>query len=276
VNRQQLRTLDELAFIESAYAVLLGRAADPKGLSDCFHVLQDGASKAQILKKLQASDESKAFAAMRAGRASSPALTRLALLMAIRGDAAFVARCYLELTGRPPAVTESVDAVRALADGRSRQDLMRSLRQSLAGREHRAALEDVHVLDLTPEELSNGDRCKLDRLLSIPDEAFVHLAYRRLLGRDPDRPGRGNYLAALRLGTPRMQILHQLRESPEGRARGASIEGLPRRHALHSRLAALFYGAMRRTRSSAQGPPRGSEAVVTVRHEHTTPTSRRR
>ncbi|EFP64317.1 methyltransferase, FkbM family [Ralstonia pickettii] len=66
----------------------------------------------------------------------------------------------------------------------------------------------------------------LDELLSYHDQQFVHSAYLTVLGRNPDPDGFRYYLARVRQGVSKIQILSQLRFSQEGKARGSSLSGL--------------------------------------------------
>ncbi len=61
----------------------------------------------------------------------------------------------------------------------------------------------------------------LDELLSYPDQPFVLCAFRTLLGRDPDQEGLNYYLGRVRSGYAKIQILRQLRRSPECALRDA-------------------------------------------------------
>jgi GT2 family glycosyltransferase/ubiquinone/menaquinone biosynthesis C-methylase UbiE len=65
----------------------------------------------------------------------------------------------------------------------------------------------------------------VDDLLLIDDHAFVLGAYQALLGRQPDAEGLKHYLHALRQGEPRLQILHDMRHSTEGRERSPQLRG---------------------------------------------------
>lgn len=56
----------------------------------------------------------------------------------------------------------------------------------------------------------------LEALLDLPEEHFIWGAYRAILGRDPDAQGLGNYLEKLRSGWLKLDILTELRDSPEG------------------------------------------------------------
>jgi hypothetical protein len=61
----------------------------------------------------------------------------------------------------------------------------------------------------------------LDELLSYHDLHFVLCAFQTLLGRAPDPEGLNYYLGRVRTGHSKIQILKQLRRSPESFLRGA-------------------------------------------------------
>jgi glycosyltransferase involved in cell wall biosynthesis len=66
----------------------------------------------------------------------------------------------------------------------------------------------------------------LSQLLALHDQAFIHAAYQKLLGRHPDPEGLSYYLGRLRNGIPKMQILTQLRLSTESKAHTIDLPGL--------------------------------------------------
>jgi len=66
----------------------------------------------------------------------------------------------------------------------------------------------------------------LAALLACHDQHFIRCAYQTLLNRAPDPEGLGYYLARLRLGFSKIQILAQLRLSSEGQAHAAQVSGL--------------------------------------------------
>jgi O-antigen chain-terminating methyltransferase len=75
----------------------------------------------------------------------------------------------------------------------------------------------------------------LHELLPIPDSEFVEAAYRLVLKRAPDPEGFDYYLSQLRGGmVSKIEILGQLRWSPEGVARSVHIDGLLLPYKLHS------------------------------------------
>src|SRR5882762_2321065 len=67
------------------------------------------------------------------------------------------------------------------------------------------------------------DEGMLADLLACDDYSFVRRAYRVSLGREPDPGGLANYLDRLRSGTPKLQVLSELAQSPEGMGNGARI-----------------------------------------------------
>jgi hypothetical protein len=66
----------------------------------------------------------------------------------------------------------------------------------------------------------------LDELFALEDRAFIRAAFVAVLGRRPDPQGLEAYLAHRRAGMPRVEILHHLATSPEGRERSPRLEGL--------------------------------------------------
>lgn len=65
-------------------------------------------------------------------------------------------------------------------------------------------------------------------LLAPHDRAFIHTAYRAVLGRAPDLEGEAYYLARIRAGNHKLAILKQLRRSQEGRKFIPGVAGLDR------------------------------------------------
>jgi GT2 family glycosyltransferase len=78
-----------------------------------------------------------------------------------------------------------------------------------------------------PGALNPGSDSSLPQLLGLDDKAFVRRAYLALLGRPADESGLRHYCQELGQGVPRLQVLRRLAASPEGRAAGRSLIGLP-------------------------------------------------
>lgn len=74
-----------------------------------------------------------------------------------------------------------------------------------------------HSVAATPKNhpVWSDDNALLDKLLRLPNEAFLHAAYRRLLGRNPDIAGLARYGGLLEQHG-RVLVLAELRASPEG------------------------------------------------------------
>jgi len=68
----------------------------------------------------------------------------------------------------------------------------------------------------------------LEELLSWDDLAFVRCAYVTVLGRQPDAAGESYYVNRIRRGYSKMEVLWQLRKSPEGPHHDPGIAGLDR------------------------------------------------
>lgn len=65
-----------------------------------------------------------------------------------------------------------------------------------------------------------------DQLMAVDGEAFVRMAYRKLLLREADEGGVQTYLKALGTGRSKAAVIYSLSISPEGRAADANLIGL--------------------------------------------------
>jgi 2-polyprenyl-3-methyl-5-hydroxy-6-metoxy-1,4-benzoquinol methylase len=85
----------------------------------------------------------------------------------------------------------------------------------------------------------------LPELLRFDDMEFIDVAYRALLHREPDTPGRDNYLDALRGGSAsKVEILGSIRFSAEGRKCGIHVDGLLLPYKLHQWRRRRLVGAV--------------------------------
>jgi len=90
------------------------------------------------------------------------------------------------------------------------------------------------------QRLAEGKKIPLEHFLSLSGNALVDEAFERILGRAPDDSTREHYVSALTSGALEpIDFLLELYQSPEGRSRDLSIEGLRRRHRLMRRLRRL-------------------------------------
>lgn len=93
----------------------------------------------------------------------------------------------------------------------------------------------------------------LRELLEPHDRVFVRRAYLTVLGREPDPEGDAYYTARLRGGIARLQVLGQLRRSPEGRAHDPRIAGLDRAIRRHRRGGIPVLGPLFRLLEGGEG-----------------------
>jgi FkbM family methyltransferase len=84
------------------------------------------------------------------------------------------------------------------------------------------------------------------QLLALHDQAFIHAAYQKLLGRHSDPEGLAYYLGRLRSGVSKIHILAQLRLSPESKVHTVTIPGLDDAVSLHRFLRLPVLGAILR------------------------------
>jgi glycosyltransferase involved in cell wall biosynthesis len=91
----------------------------------------------------------------------------------------------------------------------------------------------------------------LNELLFYHDEHFVQSAFLTVLNREPDDEGMRFYLASVRAGVGKMEILSQLCASSEGRERQRKLEILNEAINAHQRLKAPLLGPIRRVASTA-------------------------
>ncbi len=73
---------------------------------------------------------------------------------------------------------------------------------------------------------TNTPAASLSELFALYDERFVTVAYHTLLRRAPDAEGMHYYLARLRSGISKIELVAQLHFSPEGRAARVNMSGL--------------------------------------------------
>lgn len=114
-------------------------------------------------------------------------------------------------------------------------------------------LETDQVLWESVFAVNADNRYHVRDFLPLHDRAFVTAAYRAVLRREPDLVGLEGYLAHLRSGMSKAEILVCLQYSPEGRLAGTRVSGLRLAHAMHQlsewavigpwmrRLAAIWY-----------------------------------
>jgi SAM-dependent methyltransferase len=88
-------------------------------------------------------------------------------------------------------------------------------------------LQEPESLSVQPEfQNQGGERCHISDLLPFQDRSFVSAAYQMLLHRAPDADGLRHHLENLRRGASKIEILGDIRYSPEGRRAAVRIAGL--------------------------------------------------
>jgi hypothetical protein len=89
-----------------------------------------------------------------------------------------------------------------------------------------------------PEEIT------VEELLGLYDETFITKAYEVILYRAPDPGGLANYLAQVRAGVDKAQIIVELAQSQEGKDRPLRLLGLRDLIAEYPRRASTFFSRM--------------------------------
>lgn len=122
-------------------------------------------------------------------------------------------------------------------------ELMGRLREEVQARKRRAAPEaDAPASFVAPKPVRAGE------LLELPEAAFVMTAYRLLLRREAEPEEADRQIDRLLLGrVRRTEMLAELQATPEARAAGSTLEGLPqarlREALMASRAASLCLSA---------------------------------
>jgi hypothetical protein len=129
-------------------------------------------------------------------------------------DKEFVGNAYWAMLGRS-ADNDGLDIYTALlSEGMSRIDVLQQLHRSAEGQAHGAYIRGVDAAKTVEE------------LLAHEDYAFVCCAYQTLFIRPVDQGALKHYVAALRDGLDRLQVLNELRQSEEFKSRFAMAREL--------------------------------------------------
>ena len=172
-----------------------------------------------------------------AGATDAMATARLAVLLQ-RQDRAFVEHAYQQLFRRKPDAGGMTFYLGKLRAGTSKAQILRQMLDSPEATADPGAVAGLRqALDLalaapapgrTDTIADSGAARDLDGMLRRQDGEFVKCAYLTLLKRPPDPSGFDYYLGRLRDGSPKLQILHEIRSSLEARATAVEVPGLRR------------------------------------------------
>lgn len=114
------------------------------------------------------------------------------------------------------------------------RDLMLPLASEVRQEESGSHVSQASIANAAGEyggvEIMESDEpvTSVPRLIAPHDREFIYTAYQAVLGRAPDQEGEAYYLARLRAGTHKLEILKQLRHSSEGAAFIPGVAGLDR------------------------------------------------
>jgi len=244
---------DDAEFVTGIYWGVLHREPDPGGLQDRLSRLRNGeCNKIDLLRELRFSPEGEAVGVEVQGllppsrwRLPDPPMLESPAELPIRDrytldellqyrDDAFVRNVYRALLHREPDAAGWEHHLEKLRSGAcTRMDIIQGLRLGSEGRAIAVELTDWPKMeegalpDLNTSRAEERASYGLPELLEPLDETFVDHAYRALLRREPDTAGKRHHLEQLRSGrSTKIEILGQLRYSPEGHRVGVTVRGL--------------------------------------------------
>ena len=145
-------------------------------------------------------------------------------------DHSFIRRAYWVLLGREPDSGGLANYLERLRSGSPKLQVLSELAQSPEGLAQSSEDRTQRLVEQNPMVPAEGPAPNplrtvtrvagtLDELLANHGQAFIACAYQTLLGRDPDPDGLRFYLAELRNGFSKIQVLAQLHRSEECRTR---------------------------------------------------------
>ena len=239
--RRKFFTLAELLhgndqqFVSDAYLALLGRAADEGGLGSYTDLLLDGKSRVEVLVYLHRSAEGKANRVDIVGLAPT---TLLAELLAY-DDATFMSCAFQTFLGRPVDGAAYIGYGGQLRRGMLRLDLLREIRDSDEFRSKNALACEVERITeggQGAQMFAANDGVALERagdadepILAAPTSAtdlaerndiqFIHSVYQILLARASEDDELDDYLARIRSGVSRINIMRAINQLEERQSR---------------------------------------------------------
>lgn len=246
--RRKFFTLAELLqgndqqFVGDAYVALLGRTADEGGLGSYTDLLLDGKSRVEVLVDLHSSAEGKANRVDIGGLVPA---TLLAELLA-HEDIAFMSCAFQTFLGRPVDGAAYIGYGGQLRRGMPRLDLLREIRDSDEFKSKNALAREVERITAGGQGQqifaandavavgSAGDAdepvlappASVPELANLNDIQFIHSAYQILLARIAKDEELEDYLARIRSGVSRINIMRAINQLEEWRSRETMLREL--------------------------------------------------
>jgi GT2 family glycosyltransferase len=204
--------------------------------SDAFEKLVERISASDMLRAKLVADASVSDATRPpAVDVPAPAPLGLDALLALEGRS-FLEHAYSTLLRRPIDEGGMDFYLSELNNGTEKLQILHALSISPEGRERGVELEGysekvqnlidrpIPVSAPSPTSVELENRSTIKELLTLKDEAFVRAAYLTILDREVDKSGFDFYLAELRSGVEKAEILRTLLASEEGLARGVDLD----------------------------------------------------
>ena len=137
----------------------------------------------------------------------------------------FVEAAHITCLDRKPTAAEKSASLQRLNAGCGKIALLRDLSNSQEAKDRGLQQPD----DLAAI-LANGGLYPdlLDEFFALDEVAFIHFSYRTLLRREADDDGLKHFIASLRRGRSRLEVLDKLLQSAEARAKAVEVPGLRR------------------------------------------------
>jgi Domain of unknown function (DUF4214) len=229
-------------FVSDAYLALLGRTVDESGLGSYTDLLLDGKSRVEVLVELHRSAEGKANGVDIVGLAPA---TSLAELLAYDG-VAFVSCAFQTFLCRPVDGAAYIGYGGQLRRGMLRLDLLREIRDSDEFKSKNALAHEIERISaggqgqqifaangaVAVERAGDVDEPVLAPPASVPELAnlndiqFIHSAYQILLARIAKDEELEDYLARIRSGVSRTNIMRAINKLEEWRSRETMLHEL--------------------------------------------------
>jgi hypothetical protein len=136
-------------------------------------------------------------------------------------DDAFVMKAYLTLLGRASDPGGAAAYVSRLRAGVPRVQVWTEIFEGHEGYDFAVRQAGRHNI-----AGPRGSAQSVEVLLGLDGAEFIRQAYGAVLGREADPDGLRTYLSRLASGTPKQQLLADLRSDPEGLAYASQLPGL--------------------------------------------------